>query len=527
MVTPINEQSPWASLRYDLPAGMVVFLVAIPLCLGIALASDAPLVGGLITGIVAGLLVSPLSGSALSVSGPAAGLAVIVAGGIAELGSYEAFLVAVMLAGVMQLVLGVLRAGILGSAFPLSVIKGMLAGIGVIIFLKQIPHALGRDADFEGDLNFIGLDGTSNTFTEIYAAVLSASPGVMLISAICLGILILWEMEPIRTKDWSRLLPGPLVAVVAGLVVNEVLRISAPSLAILDPQHLVSLPAIDGPVGFFDALPRPDLSAVTNPVVWRLAAVVAIIASIETLLSVEATDKLDPFRRISKPNRELFAQGVGNVVSGALGGIPMTAVIVRSSANVYAGGRTRKSGFFHGVLLLVAVVAFPFVLNRIPLGALAAVLLVVGYKLARISLFRSMWRAGLDQFLPFVVTVTATVLTDLLTGVLLGAAVGVLMVLLTNYQSAIQVISEGNAHLVLFMKDVSFLNKTRLRKILREVPNHSEVVIDGSRATFIDRDIYDVIEDFVESARYRDITVVRRNLSSKEFPLRLGKSQES
>ncbi|MCB9797757.1 MAG: SulP family inorganic anion transporter [Alphaproteobacteria bacterium] len=522
MLTPIDEQSLWQHLRFDVPAGLVVFLVAIPLCLGIALASDAPLVGGLITGIIAGLLVAPLSGSAQSVSGPAAGLAVIVASGIAELGSYEAFLVAVILAGAMQLALGVLRAGILGSAFPLSVIKGMLAGIGVIIFLKQIPHALGRDEDWEGDLNFMGLDGHSNTFTEISAAVMSASPGVMLISAACLAILILWEMEAIRTKDWSRLVPGPLVAVIVGVAINEVLRVAAPGLAVVDPQHLVNLPSTGGPSGFFNALPSPDFSAITNPVVWRIAAVVAVIASIETLLSVEATDKLDPFRRISKPNRELLAQGVGNIAAGALGGLPMTAVIVRSSANIYAGGRTRASAVVHGLLLLVAVAAVPFLLNRIPLGALAAVLLVVGYKLARVSLFKSMWRAGFDQFAPFIVTVVATVLTDLLTGVLLGAVVGVVMVLLTNNQSAIRVVDEDGSYLVKFMKDVSFLNKTRLRRELREIPNHSEVVIDGSGATFIDRDIYDVIDDFCESARYRDITVTKRNLSSKAFPLRLG-----
>ena len=510
------------NLRYDLPAGMVVFLVALPLCLGIALASEAPLLSGLVTGVIGGLVVGPLSGSQLSVSGPAAGLTVLVAGGISDLGGFEAFLPAVVVAGAMQLAVGLARGGILASLFPASVIEGMLAGIGIILILKQIPHALGRDLDYEGDLDFWLLGHQANTFTEIAEAIRTMSPGVVLVSAACLGVLLLWQHRWIAEQAWSRLVPGPLVAVGLGIGLNALLGLFAPSLHITAADgHLVELPSIGSSAELLAAMPSPDWSVLGQPELWTVAATIAAVASLETLLSVEAVDKLDPFRRISNQNRELFAQGTGNIIAGLLGGLPMTAVIVRSSTNVYSGGRTRTSAFVHGVFLGGLVLAVPGLLNRIPLGALAAVLLTVGYKLARFSLFKRMYAAGADQFIPFVVTVGVTVFSDLLTGVLVGLAFGVVMVVITNFSTAISVVHEDDAWLIQFTKDVSFVNKMRLRRVLHSIPSGAEVVIDGTRATFIDHDIYATIEDFTQFARHRNISVQTRHLASKDHPIRL------
>jgi len=513
------------NLRYDVPAGLVVFLVALPLCLGIALASGTaenpvPLMGGVVTGVVAGLLVGPLSGSQLSVSGPAAGLTVLVAGGITSMGSYEAFLPAVVLAGVFQFVAGVLRGGILANIFPASVIDGMLAGIGIILFLKQIPHALGRDTDYEGNLDFWVMGHQAHTFSEIEAAIYTASPGVMVVSGSCLAVLLIWQLPFIADKSWSRILPGPVMAVILGVVLNEVFRFALPGLFISTPSHMVSLP-VGSPRELFSALPSPDWSSLGNPEIWTVAATIAAVASLETLLSVEAVDKLDPYRRTSDTNRELLAQGTGNVVAGLLGGLPMTAVIVRSSTNVYSGGRTRMSAFVHGLFLGGLVLSVPFLLNRIPLAALAAVLLVIGYKLARIEKFKKMYQAGADQFVPFLVTVTVTVFSDLLTGVLVGLAVGVVMVMITNFTTAVSVVEEDGLYLIQFTKDVSFLNKTRLRKVLADIPADSEVLIDGTRAMFIDHDIYQIVQDFRESAHFRGIRVECRRLESKDHPIRL------
>lgn len=514
--TPRLEAGIGPNLKYDLPAGLVVFLVALPLCLGIALASEAPLMSGIVAGIIGGLVIGPLSGSQLSVSGPAAGLAVIVAEGIHSLGAFEIFLTAVVVGGAIQAVLGLVRAGFVAELFPLSVIKGMLAAIGIILILKQIPHALGRDHDYEGDLDFWLAGGEENTFTEIYAAFVTASPGVVLITVLSLAVLVIWEQPFIAKQSWSRIVPGPLVAVLLGVVMNQLYRMAAPSLYVsADDGHLVQLPVFSSVSEAQAQLPFPDLTMLAHPDVLLVGATIAAIASIETLLCVEATDKLDPFKRATPMNRELVAQGVGNMASGFLGGLPITAVIVRSSANVYAGGRTRTSAVFHGLLLLSMVAIVPFVLNLIPLASLAAVLFVVGYKLARISLFQSMYAKGVDQFLPFVVTIVVTVLSDLLTGVAAGFVVGAVMVLRSNFHSAVSVVNRGDDWLVIFSKDVSFLNKTRLKIILRDVPEGANVLIDGSRAMFIDHDIIETVEDFASSAPFRGIRVTTRDVVAR------------
>ncbi|MFT6145016.1 MAG: MFS superfamily sulfate permease-like transporter [Myxococcota bacterium] len=520
-----------ANLKYDLPAGLVVFLVALPLCLGIALASRAsgipdannvPLMAGIIAGVIGGLIVAPLSGSQLSVSGPAAGLTTLVAGGIATLGGFEQFLPAIVIAGGMQIVVGLLRGGVIANIFPVSVVEGMLAGIGIILILKQLPHALGRDVDYEGSLDFWMVGHQDDAFSQIEAAILTASPSVVFVSLACLVVLIVWRRPFIANKSWSKIVPGPLVAVLLGVGLNELYGLIAPGMQILGTEgHMVQLPVLGSPMATIKSLPSPDWSVMGNPKVWTVAATIAAVASLESLLSVEAVDKLDPFRRTSNTNRELLAQGVGNALSGLIGGLPVTAVIVRSSTNVYSGGRTRMSAVFHGILLVGLVLAVPFLLNRIPLAALAAVLLTVGYKLSRYQLYKKMYKAGADQFVPFIVTVLLTVFVDLLTGVMVGLVIGVVMVLITNFQSAISVVNDGNAWLIRFTANVSFMSKTKLRNVLAKIPNNSEVVIDGVAASHIDHDILAIIEDFVESARFRDITVQTRRLESKDHPIRL------
>jgi len=510
--TPL-EKGILKNLRYDIPSGVVVFLVALPLCLGIALASEAPLMSGLITGMVGGLIVTLISGSPLSVSGPAAGLASIVAAGIGQVG-LEAFFVAVVIAGIMQTALGLLRLGFFAEFFPLSVIKGMLAAIGVILILKQIPYALGGTID----------DERMGYFGEIAFAIKTMSPGVLIVTAIALTILILWEQPFIRNKSWSRIVPGPLVAVLMGVGLNELFKRVAPNLEITaEAQHLVKLPTSIAAIQTELVLPDFSGTAIDGELLI-LAATIAAVASIETLLCVEATDKLDPFKRVSPTNRELVAQGVGNTVAGLLGGLPMTAVIVRSSANIYSGGRTRAAAWFHGALLLGLVLAAPILLNKIPLAALAAVLLVVGYKLARISLFKQLWTAGLDQFLPFIVTIVVTVTTDLLIGVTTGLVVGIITVFLTSYKTAVEVKEEDGRYTVTLVKDVSFINKGKLKQELAHIPNGSTVVIEGAAASFIDRDIQEVIKGFVEGAEHRDITVETSGLDTQPHPLAVGRS---
>jgi len=499
--------SPRKNLRYDVPAGLVVFLVALPLCLGIALASGAPLMAGLITGIIGGVVVSWLTGSALSVSGPAAGLTVIVLDGIHGVG-FAAFLVAVLLAGALQFVLGLVRAGVVAYYFPSTVIKGMLAAIGIILILKQIPHAIGWDPDYEGDFFFFQPDGR-NTLTEIPVALEHIQWGACIIAFVGLALLVaLARLPPSRVPKW---MPGPLAAVLAGVVLNEVFRAIGSPFA-NEAELLVQIPALRWQ-SIDELLHFPDFSAIGNVAVLKLAVVLGIVGSIETLLCIEAADRIDPFRRRSDADRELRAQGVGNMLCGLIGGIPMTAVIVRTSANVQSGGRTPMASFVHGLLLLVSVVALSGLLNRIPLAALAAVLLHVGYKLAPWQLFRRMAKLGTDQFLPFVITVVAIVFTDLLTGVAIGMAVGLFFILRANAKTPFFMnLREDSGGVrrrvrIRLSENVTFLNKASFSKILHEVPDGSRIVIDASEARWIDRDVLEMIHEFDASAHHRGVEV--------------------
>lgn len=495
-----SAPSPWKNLRYDFPAGVVVFLVALPLCLGIALASKgtvdaAPLFSGILAGIIGGLVIPLISRSPLSVSGPAAGLIAIVITGIDRAGSFDAFLIAVMLGGVLQLVLGLFKAGTIAYFFPSSVIKGMLAAIGLILIRKQLPHAFGVDTEVV-DLEFHILD----TFPVLREIIIEGhfETGAMVISLISLALLILWEKTRLKRYNF---LPGALVVVIVGVLLNYLFATIRPDWVLSGGTggHLVHLPesiVSGGFRGFIGELRFPDWRALQNPEIYIIALTIGLVASVETLLSVEAVDKLDPHKRSTPLNLELIAQGVANVLAGLLGALPITAVIVRSSANVNAGGQTRMAAFIHGVLLFLAVAFIGSVLNLIPLASLAAILLMVGYKLARPALFRLMHASGWNQFVPFVVTILAVLITDLLTGIAIGTAVGVFYTIRANFRTAIQVEREDAAYLVRLNKDVSFLNKAILSEALSKIPEGSKVIIDGSRADFIDLDIQEIIREF-------------------------------
>ena len=488
-------------LGSDIPAGIVVFFVAVPLCLGIALASGAPLFSGIIAGIVGGIVVGAISGSQLGVSGPAAGLAVIVLTAIQDLGSFDVFLMAVVLAGIIQVIFGVLRAGIIGYYFPSAVIKGMLAAIGIIIFLKQIPHAFGYDKDYEGDMDFVQADGY-NTFTELGHMLDYISPGATIVAFVSLFILILWEQKFMKQIKLFQVVQGPIVAVVAGMGLN--IAFAGTEFAI-SGEHTVNLPVSEGISGFFGQFTFPDFGSITNPAVWVVGATIAIVASLETLLCVEATDKLDPQKRITPTNRELFAQGIGNAMAGLIGGIPVTQVIVRSSANIQSGGKTKVSAIFHGVLILFSVMLIPNLLNYIPLASLAAVLLVVGYKLAKPELFKQMWQGGRIVFLPFIVTVIGVVFTDLLMGIAMGMAVAIFQILYENLKTSyfLKKREDGDKIIIELSEHVTFLNKGAILKVLDEIEVGHTIIIDASRCEFIHPDVVEIIENFIQSEKHQ------------------------
>ena len=469
------------------------------------MASGAPLFSGLIAGLIGGIVVSWLSGSQLSVSGPAAGLTVIVFNAIEQLGSYNGFLVCVVLAGIIQLVLGYLRAGIIGAFFPTSVIKGMLAAIGLILIIKQLPHAVGYDGSFQGDESYMNETAVSS-FHDVFLALGSMSMSSTLITLGALLILILWETAFLKNIKRLKSIPSPLVAVSWGIGYNLVAIRWFPEFSV-SGKHLVSLPITDNLNQFIDLFTFPDISFLSNPQVYMIAITLAIIASLETLLSLEAVDKLDPLKRVTPTSRELKAQGVGNILSGLIGGLPVTAVIVRSSANINAGGRTRIASFVHGIFLLLSILFFTQLLNLIPLACLAAILLQTGYKLAKPQLFITLYRQGWNQFLPFLITIIAILSTDLLQGVLIGIGVGLYFVIQSNFKKSISLHIEEAHYTLTLHKDVSFLNKALLRRTLNDIKENSTLVIDASKAQFIDFDIQETLENFLKSAVDDNITV--------------------
>lgn len=505
-------------IKYDFPSSIIVFFVAIPLCLGIALASGAPLFSGLIAGIIGGIVVGSISGSALGVSGPAAGLATIVLGAIIDLGVYEAFLLAVVFAGVIQLILGVLKAGFIGYFFPSSVIKGMLSGIGLIIILKQIPHAVGYDKDYEGDMDFVQPDGET-TFSELFNALDYISYQVVLVAIISLAILILWENVLSKKAKIFTLIQGPLVAVAFGILYQVITEQYFPSWSI-SQEHLVNVPVASDFSSFLGQFRTPDFSYLTDGRIYWYGAIIALVASLETLLSVEATDKLDPKKRVTPTNRELIAQGTGNVLSGLIGGLPVTQVIVRSSANIQSGGRTKLSGIMHGFLLLISIILIPFVLNKIPLSVLASILFVVGFKLAKPSLFKKMYGLGMKQFIPFIVTIVF-VIYNLLLGIGLGVAVAIFIIIRDNYRNShfmhIKERDDDEHHVLMTLsEEVTFLNKGAILQELDKLPNGTEITIDMRKSVKIDYDVYEIIANFMKfNAIERDIKVTV--LNDKEF----------
>ncbi|WP_298901399.1 SulP family inorganic anion transporter [uncultured Psychroserpens sp.] len=494
------------TIKTDLPASIVVFFVALPLCLGIALASGAPLFSGLIAGIIGGIVVGSLSGSKIGVSGPAAGLAAIVLTAIATLGSYENFLVAVVLGGIIQLIFGLLKAGIIGYYFPSSVIKGMLTGIGIIIILKQIPHFFGYDKAFT---LFKGSgEGAVSQILSIFDHI---QIGSTVVGIIGLLILILWDKVLSKKGKIFSIIQGPLVAVVFGIVFFLLTK-SNESLAIAE-AHLVSVPVPDGFDSFIGQFSFPNFSAITNPDIWIVAFTIALVASLETLLCVEATDKLDPHKNVTPTNRELLAQGTGNILSGLIGGLPITQVIVRSSANIQSGGRSKMSAVIHGFLLLISVILIPKLLNMIPLSVLAAVLLIVGFKLAKPSLFKKMYNLGWKQFVPFMATVLPMVITgDLLIGIGMGLAIGIIVILIKSYQNShflhIEDKSNGKHKIKMTLaEEVTFFNKGAILKELDSLPRDTYLELDVRKTRYLDNDIIEILDDFAFKAKERNIDI--------------------
>ena len=496
----------FANLNSDFAAGLVVFLVALPLCLGIAMASGAPLFSGIISGVVGGIVVGYLSQSHISVSGPAAGLTAIILTAVTDFKAFDVFLLAAFLAGAIQLILGFVKAGSISNYFPNNVIEGMLAGIGIIIILKQLPHAVGYDTDFEGDEAFFQTDG-NNTFSSLLGFFDYIQLGSIVITLISLAILISWDKLPALKK--LKLIPGALVAVVVGVILNEIFTVSGSTLAI-QKEHLVSLPIPTSFEEFKNIIITPNFSSITNQKVWVVALTIAIVASIETLLCIEAADRMDFQKRYTNPNVELKAQGIGNMISSLLGGLPMTSVVVRTSANNNAGAKSKMAAIIHGVLLLISVLAIPSILNKIPLATLAAILLLVGYKLAKPATFLHFWHYGKFQFVPFIATLLAVVFTDLLKGVALGIIISIIFVLRGNLKRAYifrkEEYEDGDIIHIDLAQEVSFLNKAAIKSTLAKIPENSKVIIDAKDTVYIAHDVLDLITEFKE-IRSKDLNI--------------------
>ena len=493
----MNHLSPFKNLKSDIPASIVVFFVALPLCLGIALASGAPLFSGLIAGIVGGIVVGAFSGSAIGVSGPAAGLAAIVLVAISTLGGFENFLLAVVLGGIIQVAFGVLKAGVIGYYFPSSVIKGMLTGIGIIIVIKQIPYFFGYDKTLSANASF----------TEMFNYI---SPGATLVACVGLAILIIWNVWLSKLHKVFQIVQGPLVAVAVGIIYYIMTKDN--TTWSIDQSMLVSVPTPEDLSSFLGQFSSPNFDQITNPQIWVTAFTIALVASLETLLCVEATDKLDPRKRVTPTNRELIAQGSGNIISGLIGGLPITQVIVRSSANIQSGGRTKASAIIHGFLLLISVLIIPTLLNKIPLAVLAAVLFIVGYKLAKPALFVTIYKQGWKQFIPFIVTVLGIIFTDLLVGIGLGLAVGIIVILIKSYQNShflhIEEKSNGAQKLKMTLaEEVTFINKGAILNELEHISADTKLEIDVRKTRFLDYDIIEILDDFSLKAKNRNINI--------------------
>ncbi len=508
----------FSSWKQDLPSSIVVFLVALPLCLGIGLASTniegikglPNIFSGLIAGIVGGIVVGAISKSKIGVSGPAAGLITIVVASIVTLGSYEAFLTAVVLAGVIQLSAGFAGLGSLGNYFPSTVIKGMLAAIGITLILKEIPHALGYDKDFFGDESFFQMDG-HNTFSELAYAFNALSLGSIVISLISLVILIVFELPRIKKIAIFKFIPPALIVVVFGITFNAVCYWVNRFLYVGE-KHLVAIPVSDSFQSFLGQFSSPNWTFLTNPQVYIIALTIALVGSLETLLSVEATDRIDPEKNLTPTNHELKAQGIGNILSGLIGGLPITQVIVRSSANVNSGGKSKLSTIIHGFLLLICVYFIPDLLNKIPLASLAAILIMVGYKLSKIELYTSTYRLGIDQFLPFVTTVLGVIFTDLLKGIGIGLLVAIFFILRRNYKRSFSVMDgeDENVKVLKLQEHVTYLNKGSIHALLEEIPSNSTLIIDMSKCKYVDFDVTEMINDFeLFTAKKKNIIVTK------------------
>ena len=508
-------------LKEDFSSSLVVFLVALPLCLGVGQAStdvegiNGIPISGLLAGVIGGILVGFLSGSRIGVSGPAAGLITIIITALITLKSYEGFLVAIIFAGVLQIIAGYLKLGVLANYFPSSVIKGMLAAIGITLILKEIPHAVGYDKDFFGDESFFQMDG-ENTFSELFKALGSLHPGAISMSILSIGILILFDKPFIKKIKLFKILPGALFVVALGIGLNLIFPLINPEMEIAG-KHLVQIPISSSFQEFKSMLYFPDFSFLTNPQVYIIGATIALVASLETLLSLEATDKLDPEKQHTPKNQELKAQGIGNIASGFLGGLPITQVIVRSSANVNAGAKTKFSTIIHGLWLAVAILIIPGVLNLIPLSALAAILILVGYKLAKVELFKSQWKLGYEQFIPFISTILGVLFTDLLKGIAIGMVISIFYILRKNYRNNYQLQKpnndKNNTVQIVLSEEVSFLNKGSIFETLTNIPNGSQVTIDGSKSREIDFDVLEVIQEFKQyTAPERNIELITINI---------------
>jgi MFS superfamily sulfate permease-like transporter len=502
------------SFKTDLLSGMVVFLVALPLCLGIAVASGASPFAGIITGVIGGIVVGMLSNSNVSVSGPAAGLIAIVLAAITNLG-YETFLLAVVLAGVLQLLLGFAKAGSISGYFPSGVIEGMLTAIGIIIIKKELPHAIGYDKEHEGDFYSYEIMDIADKgfFGEIIHSFNFAHTGIIIVTIVSLAILIAFTKVAFLKK--IKAVPGALVVVIVGILLNELFKATNPALAVTG-EHLVKLPTASTFSEFFSQFQFPNFSGFANPDVWVAALTIATVASIETLLCLEAGDKMDPQKRYSSANTELKAQGIGNIFAGLIGGLPMTSVIVRTSANVNAGAKTKLSAIIHGVLLLLTVILIPGLLNKIPMACLAAILIMIGFKLASPKVFKHMWQAGKFQFIPFIVTVIAVVNIDLLKGVGIGLATSIFFILRGNMKLAYffkkENHQEGETIHIDLAQEVSFLNKAAVKQTLSHLPKNSNVEINAANTVYIDYDVLELIRDFVNyGSKDKNITVILKN----------------